>query len=114
MAEKTLEWVTLCPAADIPDGAREVFDVNGKWIAVFNVGDRYYAIEDLCPHDEGTLTEDERGNPMPLDGYEIACSRHGSRFDIRTGKVQNPPAMVDVPWYETRIHNGDIQIAWKA
>lgn len=104
------EFITVCPAEEIPDGSREVFEIKGKWVAIFAVSGRYYAIEDLCPHDEGVLTEDEQGNPMPLDGYEIECSRHGSRFDIRNGSVQNPPALVDVPWYEVRVHDGMIEV----
>lgn len=105
------DFITVCPASEIPDGAREVFDIKGHWIAIFNVGDRYYAIEDICSHDEGTLSEDEDGNPVPLDGYEIECPRHGARFDIRNGEVKSPPAMVDIPFYEVRVRDGNLELA---
>jgi 3-phenylpropionate/trans-cinnamate dioxygenase ferredoxin subunit len=93
-------FVTVAQTADIPPGEREVFDVEGYYIAVFNVGGTYYAIEDVCTHDDGPLADGE------LDGYEIECPRHGARFDIRTGKVLSMPAVIDVPWFPVRVEGG--------
>jgi 3-phenylpropionate/trans-cinnamate dioxygenase ferredoxin component len=104
------EYITICPISDIPNGKREVFDINGRWVAIFNVDNRYYAIEDVCTHDGNTLTEDARGNPVPLDGYEIECPRHGARFDIRNGKVLSAPAVKDVRWYAVRVQDEQIQL----
>ncbi|MCS6834743.1 MAG: non-heme iron oxygenase ferredoxin subunit [Anaerolineae bacterium] len=111
MSKKTSTWVVLCADEDIAEGSREVFEVDGKWIAVFRVSGKLYAIEDLCTHDGGTLTERADGSPVPLDGYEIECPRHGGRFDIRSGKAVHAPALIDVPWYETRVQDGMIEIA---
>jgi 3-phenylpropionate/trans-cinnamate dioxygenase ferredoxin subunit len=97
-------FITVAQTADIPPGEREVFDVEGYYIAVFNVGGTYYAIEDVCTHDDGPLADGE------LDGYEIECPRHGARFDIRTGKVLSMPAVIDVPWFPVRVEGDDIQI----
>lgn len=105
------EFVTLCPADEIPDGTREVFNIGNHWIAVFNVGGTYYAVEDICTHDGNVLTEDEDGNEVPLDGYCIKCPRHGAVFDIRDGGLQSGPAgTVDLPQYAVRLQDGDIQI----
>ncbi|RMG85714.1 MAG: non-heme iron oxygenase ferredoxin subunit [Chloroflexi bacterium] len=101
------EWVTVCKTAELPDGQREVFGIGDRWIAVFNVNGKYYAIEDLCPHDDGPVAEGE------LDGYEIECPRHGARFDIRNGSVKAPPALQDVPWYQVRVVDDEVQIALK-
>ena len=98
------DFLTLCPADEIKHGDREVFGVNDHWIAVFNVDGKYYAIEDLCTHDGGDLADGE------LNNYEIACPRHGAKFDIRDGKVLSAPAYIDIPWYETRVENGNLQI----
>ncbi len=97
-------FVTVAPAAEIAPGQREVFDVEGFYIAVFNVGGTYYAIEDRCTHDDGPLAEGE------LYGFEIECPRHGARFDIRNGKVLLMPAVLDVQWFPVRVANGEIQI----
>lgn len=112
MSKSEKQWVSLCDDADIAEGGREVFEVGGRWIAVFRVSGRLYAIEDLCTHDGGILTEDEKGKPVPLQNdYEIACPRHGARFDIRTGKVLSAPALVDVPWFVVQVNAGKIEIA---
>jgi len=98
------EYVTLCKTGEIPPGHREVFGVNDSWIAVFNVNGQYYAIADVCTHDDGPLAEGD------LEGYELKCPRHGAKFDIRTGKVLAAPALVDVPRYEVRVQDDEIQV----
>ena len=99
------EFITVCQADELQPGQREVFGIGNHWIAVFNVSDKYYAIEDLCTHDDGPLADGE------LDGFEIECPRHGGRFDIRNGKVLSAPALVDVPWYDVRVVDGEVQVA---
>jgi 3-phenylpropionate/trans-cinnamate dioxygenase ferredoxin subunit len=96
--------VTIAKAAEIPPGAREVFEIDGLYVAVFNVDGRYYAVEDRCTHDDGPLAEGE------LDGYEIICPRHGARFDIRDGRVLSMPAVLPVPWFPVRVEGDEIQI----
>ncbi len=100
-------FVTVGKTAEIPPGEREVFDVEGFYIAVFNVGGTYYAIEDVCTHDDGPLAEGD------LYDYEIECPRHGARFDIRTGKVLSMPAVTDVQWFAVRVEGDDIQIGFE-
>ena len=58
---------------------------------------RYYAIEDRCSHEDYALSEGE------LDGYAIECPRHGSCFEIRTGDVLNPPAVLPVATFEVSL-----------
>ncbi|MCY4539883.1 MAG: non-heme iron oxygenase ferredoxin subunit [Chloroflexi bacterium] len=103
-------WVALCPSDELQDGQREVFGVDGVWIAVFNVGGRVYAIEDLCTHDGNVLAFDRNDRPSPLVGHEIECPRHGGRFDIRNGKATRSPAEIDVRWFETRIEENLVQV----
>ncbi len=99
------EFVSVAKTSEIPPGAREVFGIGRKWIAVFNVDGTYYAIEDICTHDDGPLAEGE------LKGCVIACPRHGATFDVRDGKVLSAPALVDVPAYDVRVEGDDIQLA---
>ena len=104
------DWVTLCPQSELPPGQRDVFGVAGRWIAVFNIGGKVYAIEDLCTHDGNVLAFDDRDQPSKLDGFEVECPRHGARFDVRDGKVTRRPAEVDVPWFQARIAGGMVQV----
>lgn len=101
------EFITVARTNEIKPGEREVFGVGRKWVAVFNVDGTYYAIEDLCTHDDGPLAEGE------LTGCVIACPRHGATFDIRDGKVLSAPAFVDVPAYEVRVEGDEIQLSAK-
>lgn len=99
------DFVTVAPVDELPAGERMVVEINRKWVAIFNVGGEYHAIQDICSHDGGELAEGE------LSGCEIACPRHGAKFDIRTGKVLTPPALVDIPAFEVRVIDGQIQVS---
>lgn len=99
------DFVTVAPVEELPAGERMVVEINRKWVAIFNVNGEYHAIQDICSHDGGELAEGE------LTGCEIACPRHGAKFDIRTGKVLSAPALVDIPAFEVRVIDGQIQVA---
>lgn len=98
------EYITVATTDDFQSGDRIVVEVNGHYVAVFMVSGNYYAIEDICPHDDGPLAEGT------LDGTVIECPRHGATFDIATGKVLSFPAITDVPWYPVRVEGNDVQI----
>ena len=65
------DFISVCSVSDIPDPGRQVFEVLGRFIAVFHVQGRFYALDDCCTHDGGPLGEGE------LEGFEIICPRHG-------------------------------------
>lgn len=98
------EFIQVIEAEQVPLGERVVFEVDGLPIAVFNVSGQYYAIGDVCTHDDGPLAEGE------LVGYQIICPRHGARFDIRSGKALTLPAFVDTPWYPVRVVDGWVEV----
>ena len=99
------EFVTVAATDDIPPGDCIVVEFGRHWVAIFNVDGTYYAIEDVCTHDDGPLAEGT------LEGCVIECPRHGAKFDSRTGRVLAPPALVDVPTYQVRVQDDEIQIA---
>ncbi len=101
------DFVTIATADEIQPGERLVVELGQVWVAVFNVDGQYYAIQDLCTHDDGPLAEGE------LNGCVIECPRHGAQFDIRNGKVLSPPAVVDVPVFKVRVQGNDIQLETK-
>jgi len=78
--------------------------VDGFEVAVFNVGGQFYAVEDVCTHDGGTLADGE------VEGYEIECPRHGARFDLRTGQVTAPPAYEAITTYAVRIRDDRVEV----
>ncbi len=99
------EYVTVATTDELKPGERIIVEIGRRWIAVFNVDGKYYAIADLCPHDDGPLADGE------LTDCVIECPRHGAQFDISTGKVLSPPALVDIPTYSVRVEGDEIQVA---
>ncbi len=98
------EWTDVAPAEEIAPGGFRVVDVDGVMVAVFNLEGHFYAIEDVCTHDGGTLTGGT------VEGDEVVCPRHGARFNIRTGAVTAPPAYEGVHALPTRIHQEMVQV----
>lgn len=84
-----------------PGEYRTVFHGNTD-VAVVNVDNEYYALEDVCTHDGGVLTGGK------IEGNEIQCPRHQARFAIKTGEVLAPPAFEDVETFETEIEDGKV------
>jgi 3-phenylpropionate/trans-cinnamate dioxygenase ferredoxin subunit len=102
--ESKLDFVEIAPASELPNGERLFVDVADKPIVIFNIAGQLFAIGDVCTHDEGPLGD---GN---LEGYNVVCPRHGAEFDVRTGKVMQMPAVVDIPAYPVRVVEGMIQV----
>ncbi len=98
------KYYKVAKAADIPDGERLFFEIEGKPIVLFALKGQYLAIADNCSHDDGPVGEGE------LEGEEIICPRHGARFDIRTGKVISFPAVKDIASYPTRVKDGYVEV----
>jgi len=98
------EFVQVVETGDLRSGERIMIEIDELPIAIFNVSGKFYAIGDVCTHDDGPLGDGE------LNGFHIICPRHGGRFDIRTGKALTLPAFVDTPWYPTREVDGWVEI----
>ena len=98
------EFVQVAEESEIQPGQRLLIEVDDFPIAVFNVSGIYYAIGDVCTHDDGPVGDGE------LDGYQVICPRHGARFDIRSGKAVALPAVIDTPWYPARAVDGWIEV----
>jgi 3-phenylpropionate/trans-cinnamate dioxygenase ferredoxin subunit len=75
-------------------------------IGVFNLDGELYAIEDRCSHDDGPLAE---GDFEPDEGVVI-CPRHGSRFDIKTGRPLSLPAYIPVETFEVKVEDGIVRV----
>jgi 3-phenylpropionate/trans-cinnamate dioxygenase ferredoxin subunit len=95
--------IAVGPATEIPPGeGRRVPSVPP--IAVFNVGGEFYAIDDTCTHQETSLSEGW------LEGCEIECPLHTSRFDLRTGRPNSPPATRPVRTHLVQVEDGIVYV----
>ena len=98
------EYIPVARVEEVPNGDRLFVEIDDRSIVVFNIAGGYFAIADICSHDDGPLGEGE------LEGFEVICPRHGARFDVRNGKVLSLPAFIDIPAYPVRIMDGQIEI----
>jgi 3-phenylpropionate/trans-cinnamate dioxygenase ferredoxin subunit len=98
------EYIPVAPAKDVPPGERIFIDVDGEPLVIFNIAGKYFAIADVCSHDDGPVGEGD------LEDFDIICPRHGARFDVRTGKALALPAVIDIPAYPVRVVDGQIEI----
>ena len=96
--------VTLATASAVSEGGMAAFEVEGREIAVANVGGTYYAFNDICTHRRCSLSDGE------LDGTTLTCICHGSRFDIGTGEVLRGPAQRAVEVYPVSVEGNDLRV----
>jgi ferredoxin-NADP reductase/nitrite reductase/ring-hydroxylating ferredoxin subunit len=105
--EKEEEYQVVANKKDLKEAGMLKVEFFGKSILLTNVHDNLYAIDAVCSHEGGPLEEGI------LDGYEVECPWHGSRFDIRTGEVRSPPADTPQLAYEAKIDDDRIMIKKK-
>jgi glycine betaine catabolism B len=101
------DLIKIGETKDIQSSQMKAVDVNGERICVANVEGKYYAIGNVCTHMGGPLAEGK------LEGFEVECPWHGSKFDVRTGKVVRPPAMREEPTYEVKVEDNNVLIKSK-
>ncbi|HYV17360.1 MAG TPA: non-heme iron oxygenase ferredoxin subunit [Conexibacter sp.] len=100
------ETITVCSLSELPPGAMRLVEWDDLEIGVFNCDGRLYAIEDRCSHDDGPLAE----GPFDLATCTIECPRHGSRFDLKTGKPLTLPAYAPVDTFSVVIDDDLIKL----
>lgn len=101
--EKTTYYPVVA-VEDLPNGERLFLEIDDQPVVVFNIAGKFFAIGDVCTHDNGPLGEGD------LEGYEIICPRHGARFDVRTGKATHLPAVLPTTYYPIRVNEGMVEI----
>jgi 3-phenylpropionate/trans-cinnamate dioxygenase ferredoxin subunit len=97
-------WADVARVEEISTGKPVHMEVDGTAIAVFKLGQDFYAIEDICTHDGGQLT----GGCVEND--EVVCPRHGAHFSIKTGAALSAPAYEPTAVFPVRIENGMVQV----
>ena len=95
--------IRVCPLAELPPGeaTRVVAHVP---VAVFNADGELFAIDDTCTHQDASLSEGW------LEGCLIECPLHASRFDLRTGRVDAPPAKRPVRTHRVDVVDGTVYV----
>ena len=104
--EATPVWTAVAATYDIPVREGRVVHVGGKAIAVFNLGDRFMAVDDRCPHKGGPLSDGI------MTGDAVVCPLHAWRINLTTGEVERPCAAApDINTYATKVDAGVVHVA---
>lgn len=98
------KFVEVAKTSEIADQSAVCVEVEGRRIALFNLGSQFYAIDDTCTHRGGPLSEGF------VEGEEVECPWHGAHFNIKTGDVTTPPAPQGVTRYNVRVTGDAIEI----
>ena len=98
------ELVAVAKVEDIPTGTIRVVEAASRRIALCNYEGTFFAIDDECTHDRGSLDQGE------LVGHEVECPRHGARFDVTTGRATRLPAVRPVRTYKVIVSDGSIAV----
>jgi len=98
------DFIKIASTSDVPLGTVRVYGLNGRQIAVCNVDGTFYAIDDICTHDGGSLDQGE------LQGDQIECPRHGARFDVTSGRAITLPAVMPVKSYPVQVEGDEIRV----
>ena len=80
------DWLNVASTDELKPGEVKVVGIDGTDVALFNIAEEYFAVEDLCTHDGAEIASG------CIHADVIECPRHGARFSIRTGEVTAPPA----------------------
>jgi 3-phenylpropionate/trans-cinnamate dioxygenase ferredoxin subunit len=98
------DWVDVARVEQFEVEKPRLVEIEGAKIAVYRLDDGFYAIEDICTHDNGELASG------CVENGEVICPRHGAHFSIRTGEALTAPAFEPVYTFPVRIEKGVVQV----
>ena len=100
------EKIDVCPAGELTPGELRTVEWEDVEIMVVNCGGELLAIEDRCSHDNGDLMEGD----IDFETCTVECPRHGSVFNLRTGKPENLPAYVPIDTFPVVVEDEMIRV----
>jgi 3-phenylpropionate/trans-cinnamate dioxygenase ferredoxin component len=101
-----LALVDVAPVDEFPPGSVKIVRAGSVAVGVYNLNGKYCAIEDRCSHDDGPLAEGD----FDLEDEVVVCPRHGSRFDICSGRPLTLPAYEPVETFPVVVEAGWIKV----
>lgn len=97
------EFLRVLDRKDLPEGKGVRVDVKGRAVALFNVGGKFYAIDNICLHQGGPLAEGE------MEGKIVICPWHRWRFNVTTGENDFEPN-IKVPTFPVKVDGDDVLV----
>jgi len=100
-----MRWIRVSKTDSFPLKEGRCVTIEGEDVAVFNLGGRFLAVDNACPHRGGPLCDGI------VSGEMVICPLHNYKISLETGEVKKPDVPVRVQTYETRVENGVLMIA---
>ena len=98
-------FVKVATKLEIADGEIKKVNVDGQEIAIFNLAGEFFALSDVCTHEGCHLSEEGQ-----VEGGQVECMCHGSKFEIKTGEVVMGPAFEPMQNYEVKVEGDDVLV----
>lgn len=98
-----MEFKKVAKISELAEGSVKGVKVGNKEIALFLKGGQVFATSDLCTHEYCVISENHQ-----IEGKEVECTCHGSKFNFETGENTGPPAVEDLPTYKTKIEGDEV------
>ena len=91
------DFVPVAHVLELPDPGSMLVEVEDRLVALIHAAGHWYALDDVCTHDDGPLSEGA------VDDHTIACPRHGAKFDLATGAALTMPATKPTVAHEVKV-----------
>lgn len=101
------EFVRVCSVQDVPLGKLRAFEVQHHNIVIAHAESGFFALADECTHDSAPISDGR------VRGANVMCTRHGARFDLASGAVTAPPAIVPLDTYELKTEGDDLFVRFE-
>jgi 3-phenylpropionate/trans-cinnamate dioxygenase ferredoxin subunit len=99
--------VRLCGVDEVPVGEARRFELEARPYAVANLGEQGFRVLDaICSHAHYFLDEGE----LDVEDETIECPKHGSTFDLNTGRPTTLPATMPVEAFAVKVEGDDLMI----
>lgn len=98
------DFVPVAKVSEIPDPGSLLVEVDERLIVVIHAAGHFYALDDVCTHDGGPLSE----GPIDADAKTIACPRHGAKFSLTDGAALTMPATMPTVTHEVKTEGGQV------
>ena len=98
------EYVKVCELSEVPPGTMHPVDARETRLMIVNIEGSLYAVDRICTHETADLS-----TGFLIDS-EVTCPLRLSRFEVRTGTVQNPPATTPLRTYKLRVDRTSVYV----
>ena len=98
---------TTVKKSDINPGQAKSYQIGENKIVICNVNGEYFAVDDICSHDDGELVS---GEGHLIENCQIECPRHGARFDVKTGEAKKMPAVAPIRMYKVNVIGDEVEV----